>query len=420
MEQGKNYIVGLDLGIKYAQISYATLEGEEGDIYNIPVCLCKRKNANQWFYGEEARKAAANFKGGLVEDLLSAAVEGKPIPVESEEADPTELLSLFVRNCLSDLGLYKNDVFVQALVISVDSFTERTLQVLSCVKEKVLSSFEQVFFEPKSECLFSYIIHQPREMRCYEIGVIDLSENFLKFYHIQMNGKTKPVLTTIDEMTDPDYVIREDFSSVKEKESFLCEMDERLAKVMEEFLNNRLVTVFYLTGKLFDKEWCPKTIKIICKNRRVFGGSNLYSRGACLLGMEKIKPDSEPKEYLYLGKEKLKADIGIVMASEGSPVKKRVIEGGVNWFEVKEEFLFMPDEDGKLPIVISPLGEKKERIVPVILPAMPDRDIKSIRFQCQLTMKSVDELVVEVEDTGFGEFYKPTGKRYREIISLRF
>ena len=80
----KNYIVGLDLGRNYAQISYVSFEGDEGDVYNIPVCLCKRTGANQWFHGEEAKKAAANFQGTLVDDLLSLALKGEPVLLSAQ------------------------------------------------------------------------------------------------------------------------------------------------------------------------------------------------------------------------------------------------------------------------------------------------------------------------------------------------
>ena len=78
----------------------------------------------------------------------------------------------------------------------------------------------------------------------------------------------------------------------------------------------------------------------------------------------------------------------------------------------------MPGEDGKMPIVITPLADKRQRIVPVILPTIVNRDIKSLKFRCLLRMRSANELVVEVEDAGLGEFFAPTNKRYQEIISL--
>ena len=150
----------------------------------------------------------------------------------------------------------------------------------------------------------------------------------------------------------------------------------------------------------------------------MFGGSNLYSKGACLLGMERLSPGKEAQEYLYLSKDKLSADIGVAVMQGGKTVVHNLLNGGEKWFEVKKEFEFMPGEDGKMPIVITPLADKRQRIVPVILPTIVNRDIKSLKFRCLLRMKSANELVVEVEDAGLGEFFAPTNKRYQEIISL--
>lgn len=102
MEKEANYIIGFDLGIKYAQISFVSFEGEEGDVYNIPVCLCKRNGANQWFYGEEAQKFAAGGKGVLIRDLTALAVSGDMVSIDGKETDPVDLLTLFIKNSLSD------------------------------------------------------------------------------------------------------------------------------------------------------------------------------------------------------------------------------------------------------------------------------------------------------------------------------
>lgn len=418
MDKETNYIIGFDLGKKYAQISFVSFEGEEGDVYNIPVCLCKRNGANQWFYGEEAQKFAAGGKGILIGDLTALAVAGEPVSMEEKEADPIELLTLFVRNSLSTLGVYKETVAVKALVISVDALSSRMLSVLNRVKAGAMAGFEGVYFEAKVESLFYYTIHQPRELWSYEVGVVDFSDGYLKTCRVEMNHRTKPILTTIEDKIYEDVVMPEEFSSIMEKDRYLAETDEKLYEIMEGFLEGRIVTSVYLIGKIFEKEWCPKTLKLLCRNRKVFGGSNLYSKGACLSGMEKIAPGEKSKTYLYLGKEKLKANIGVFRMEQGKQIKEVLLEGGMNWFEVKKEFTFMPGEDYHLPIVIMPLDGTKERIVPVVLPEYPNRDIKSLKFNCRLFMKSEKELVVEIEDAGLGEFYKPTGRKFEETILL--
>lgn len=417
MSETKNYVIGFDLGNEYAQISFVTFEEEEGDVYNIPVCICKRNGANQWFYGKEAQKFAASGKGSLVEGLLEAAVKEEVFKIDGQETDAADLLILFIRDCLSRLGVYKENAGIKALVISVDDLTPEMLRLLERVKS-ALKEFENIFFEPKEESLFCYTIHQPKELWSYEVGVIDFSEMYLKTCRVEMNQKSRPIVTTIDLKEYKEIKIPKEFPSIMEQDRYLEALDERVCKVMEEFLEGHIVTSIYLTGKAFEKEWYPKTLKLICRNRRVFSGSNLYSKGACLSGMDRIAPGENAKVYLYLGREKLKVNIGVLRMEQGKTVREILLDGGTNWFEANAEFTFMPGEDMHLPIALVPLDGSRERIVPVVLPEIKDRDLKSLRFKCQLSMKSENELSVVVEDIGLGMFYKPDGKKYEEIISL--
>ena len=417
MSETENYVIGFDLGNEYAQISFVTFEEEEGDVYNIPVCICKRNGANQWFYGKEAQKFAASGKGGLVDHLLEAALKEKTIGIDGQETDAVDLLVLFIRDCLSRLGVYKEKVCIKALVISVDYLTPEMVRLMEKVKY-ALKEFENIYFEQKVESLFYYTIYQPKELWSYEVGVIDFSEMYLKTYRVEMNHKSRPIVTTIDLKEYREIRIPKEFSSIMEQDRYLEKTDEKVCKVMEGFLEGHIVTSVYLTGKIFEKEWCPKTLKLICRNRRVFSGNNLYSKGACLSGMERIAPGENAKAYLYLGQEKLKVNIGVLRMEQGKTVREILLDGGTNWFEAAAEFDFMPGEDMHLPIALVPLDGGRERIVPVVLPEIKDRELKSLRFKCCLSMKSENELSVVVEDTGLGMFYKPDGKKYEEIISL--
>lgn len=417
MSETGEYVIGLDLGNEYAQLSFVTFDKEEGDVYDIPVCICKRNGANQWFYGKEAQKFAASGKGSLVEGLLYAALKEEVLEIDGQETDALDLLILFIRDCLSQLGVYKEHGKIRVLVISVNYLTPEMVSLL----EKVKSAFKEIeefFFEQKVESLFYYTINQPKELWSYEVGVIDFSEMYLKTYRVEMNHKSRPIVTTIDLKEYTEIGIPEEFSSIMEKDRYLEVLDETVCEVMEGFLEGHIVTSIYLTGKIFEKEWCKKTLKLICRNRRVFSGSNLYSKGACLSGMERIAPGENARAYLYLGREKLKVNIGVLRMEQGKTVRKILLDGGTNWFEADAEFTFMPGEDMHLPIVLAPLDGRRERVVPVILPEIKGREPKSLRFKCRLSMKTEDELSVVIEDIGLGMFYKADGKKYEEIISL--
>ena len=420
MSEERQYVIGLDLGKKYAQISYRYLDGEEGELTHILVCLCKRIGANQWFYGKEAQQFAASGKGTLIENLYGkdSGHGDDGIMVEEQEMERGELLYLFVRYCLSQAKPYKEQAKGKSLVISVENLTDAMLSMLDLVRQKLKDEFEEIGFEPRVESLFHFVVHQPKEFRSYETGVVDFTHDHLETYRVEMNQKTRPVLTTISKQIFTKINIPKKFASLMDQDEYLRQLDEKLKNVMDEFLEGRIVTGVYLTGKALEKEWYPETTKLLCRNRRVFLDSALYAKGACLGALSKLGWEESKKEYIYLGEGKLKEHIGVVDMEQGKQTIKILLEGGCNWYEAKAEFLFMPGEDGHLPIVLKPLDGAKERIVPLILPEMKDRASKSLRFRCSLTMKSDQELLVRVEDEGFGDFYSPSGKKYEEVIFL--
>lgn len=420
MSEERQYVIGLDLGKKYAQISYRYSDGEEGELTHIPVCLCKRTGANQWFYGKEAQRFAASGKGILIENFYEKDTDhgDDSIMVEDQEMARGELLYLFVRHCLSQAKPYKEQTKGKSLVISVESLTDSMLTMLGLVRQRLKEAFEEVGFEPRVESLFHFVVHQPKELRSYETGVVDFSHDHLETYRVEMNQKTKPVLTSISKQAFAKINIPKQFASLMDQDEYLAQLDEKLKNVMDTFLEGRIVTGVYLTGKALEKEWYPETTKLLCRNRRVFLDSTLYAKGACLGALSRLGWEESEKEYLYLGEGKLKEHIGVVDMEQGKQAMKVLLEGGCNWFEAKAEFLFMPGADGHLPIVLKPLDGTKERIVPLVLPEMKDRDPKSLRFRCSLSMKSDQELLVRVEDEGFGDFYSPSGRRYEEVIFL--
>ena len=95
-------IIGYDLSYDYAQISYCRQNGEVPETfalvngtrqYNIPVCLFKRREVNQWFLGKEAVAFSKQEEGTLLTGLLQAALEQEEIYIGEEAFESIALLA---------------------------------------------------------------------------------------------------------------------------------------------------------------------------------------------------------------------------------------------------------------------------------------------------------------------------------------
>gem|GEM_PF-4855438 len=416
MDESKDYIIGVDLGPVYTQVSYVTFNGGEGDVLDIPTVACKRNGVNQWYVGREAVENYNARKGVLVKNILQAAVAGEPIHIEERTVDSVELLGLFLRGCFAEVGIYRPGLSVKAAVITVDHFDTQMIRMLSDIRDRAMKEFEHVFFVPKEESLYYYCIHQPKELFSYLVEVMDMSQGYLSLKKVEMKKQGYPIPVSVWTEDHPEIAYPKDMEP-EDEEELLKELDERLNECMILDFEGRIVTTVYLTGKPFETEWCRNTLKTVCRSRKVYGGNNLFSRGACLAAMDKLTAEGD-REFIYMGKEKIKSDIGVIRLADEKEVITVLWNGTQNWYDARAEFDFMPGEDAHLPIVILPLDKSPKRVVPVVLPADSERDMKGRKFHCVMTMRSENEISVQVSEMPFGEFYTEHGRVYEEIITL--
>lgn len=97
-------MIGIDLNEKNAMVSYYTDGMSEpatfsmvtgSEVYQIPICVCKRKGMEQWLYGEDARKYALTSGAVCVEGLFKKALLGEQVEIEGRIYDTAKLFFLF-------------------------------------------------------------------------------------------------------------------------------------------------------------------------------------------------------------------------------------------------------------------------------------------------------------------------------------
>lgn len=427
----KRIVLGYDLNMEFAQISYLVLDKEkpetyafreEGEKYNIPLYLCKRKGFNQWYYGDEALACYKAGEGILVEDVFGKALRGEQIVVtenyQEQSYDPVQLLGLFIKKSFSKMGFFLGSYEIQALMFTVDELSERCLQVLSKAVESLHLDREQIYFQSHIESIYHYIIHQPKELWSYQVGVFDFIGNKLKSYRVEMNHKTKPIVTLIHPMVHEQIERKKDFPSIMEKDRYYEQLDIDLYRLLNKYVEGNIMTSIYLIGDGFSGDWYKQSLQFLCKGRRVFGGNNLYSKGACLAAGERIRPGENASQYVFLGKEKLKYNVGIKLLNGKDEEYEPILDAGVNWYEAKAELDFMLIEGNTIPIIITPMMGEVEEVYEFLVDGFENRPKGTVRLQLSAWMNSETEMVIRIKDEGFGDFFCTQGKVWEEKIVL--
>lgn len=425
-KNNKKVVVGYDLGKSVSQISFCALDGAEAETvssiagteqYNIPTVLCKRKGVNQWFYGKEAVKYAQEEDGILVDNLIYLAERGEDVVVEGEAFDPAALLTLFVKRSLALLNMRISLNKIEAIMFTVEELTPRMVDVLGKVAGGLQLNIKNVYFQSHLESFYHYMLYQPRELWINKVLIFDYN-GAMQRLSFQCNKKTTPQVVFIEQKEYP-HMQRVSWSlQEEEKAEQKRTLDQQFLQIVSEALKEEMVTTVYLLGDGFKENWAAESLRLLCKTRRVFQGNNLYSKGACYGVLERYAPSVEGQSHVYLGRDKLKSNIGMKVLRRGEDSYFAILDAGHNWYEASADFEVILESGNTLDFLITPLTGENVMNKKVVLEGLPERAERTTRLKIHIEMSAVNQIVVTIEDMGFGELVPSSGKGWTHSISV--
>lgn len=416
-------ILGYDLGNEFCQISYAfsdtgeveTLSQVAGaENYSIPTALCKRAGVNQWFYGKDALRYAQEEQGILVENLLELALDGEPIIIEGENYDPVALLALFFKRSLGLLTQVASSERIGALMITCEMVDNRVLDVLNRMVAAVHLKTDKVAFQSHTESYYNYMLRQPGELWLNRSMLFDYRSNSVRVYCMECNRKTTPVVVFIDEAIHPFYSWEQLPEEGADREKRIHELDGALLRIAENAMQSQVESV-YLIGDGFEQEWMKESLRYLCKGRRVFQGNNLFSKGACYGMQERLSVSLAGREHVFLGRDKLKANIGMQVLRQGEESYYALLDAGVNWYEADYTVELYVRDGNELTLLVTPLMGKNGKEARIILEDFPGN---IARLRAHFFLEAENLLVIEAQDLGFGEFRSSSRRVWQEKIQL--
>ncbi len=414
-----NVVVGYDLSNEYSQISYWNSADEipktvslvkNGEEFNIPACLFKRSEVNQWFVGREALEYMEYEDGELVERLWERALLGEEVEIVGEKFDPISLLSLYVRRSLSLLLNEVKKPAIKGIMFTVPNLTKRAIDVLEMIVASLDFGDIKVAFQGRDESIFYYTIHQPTELWQYDTFVYDYSDGRMTSYRFYINKKTRPEVGFVETVT------HSEISSELSGE----QLDQAFIDVVKKTTDGHIVTCAYLIGEGFEGEWCKDSLRELCRNRRAFRGNNLYSRGACYAMRARLEAKGNLGDagVVFLGKDKLRDNVGINVIRKREESYLPLLNGGENWFDSRESCDLILEDEGCIRLTITPLDGRNVREVEIVLEGISEREPKATRVRLETLMESQNVLRVNITDMGFGEFYPATNQMFTRQIVL--
>lgn len=409
MEKKKLYL-GLDLGAKYALLSYYIPSMTEPDtvsavagseIYQIPTVLTKKRGLGQWYYGQEAVDLAEQGGGEGCERLLVRALAQERIQIGQEEYDAVDLLALFLKKLLQIPHKFGAGYELSYITVTLHTLSMDKMNLVHSLMEKLHVEKKQYQVIDYRESFYYYALNQRQELMLHDVVLFDYSDVNMFFYRLERSRQSALQLTQVTE---------------QDLGPLLGNKDIAFADVVKAALAKKIYSAIYLTGDGFDGEWMQESLAYLCQGRRVFLGKNLYVKGACYASM--VKGGQRLWNYAYIGEHVMKMNISLKVLNRGEMIFFPLIKAGENRFEAKRGCEILINGANVIDFWIQKPQSREAKIETLELTDLPQRPERMCRIGIFVEAVSDSRVKVEIQDLGFGELYRSSEKTWNCEMGL--
>ena len=414
MEQKKEFYIGIDIGKTRAMISLYVKGREEPETvstvrgmekFGIPTAMFLEKNGS-CYYGEEALKRREQPDGDFFDKLYEMALAEQQNP-EEETFLYRGLLLQFIRRLIrlkERYGLTEEAVCTAITVPSVDC---DVIGLFHYLRQELGKTEEELILMDYAESFFLHTYHQEAVLWQHDVAMFYFQDTDLYFYLLHRNGGLRVQLVRSEQKK---WEVPEQICTHPELK------DEYFANIVRESFAKHAISTVYFIGDGFDGNWLKESLRVMGRNKRGFLGKNLLTRGAAYGAWRYTSPD--PWGFFFPCSYKTPGEVSVRVESDGKEGFVRLVEAGQNWFCTTPVYKLLYDGTPELTVQVKRIGAGNSRMLHFTLTDLPDRPQATIRFRLQAKLKSSTEVILRLEDDGFGAFYKSSGKVWEFPVDL--
>ncbi len=413
MNELRNIIIGFQLGRETSQICYYDRKLQEpvslatkvgSTLYEFPTTLCK--NNDTWHFGLEAEYFGQQSGSIYVDSLYDLNENEESILVNGVYYEPWQLLAIFFKESLKMLGVQDLEKAIASLMITAEELTGTLVANLKKALDSLGLKKGCCRIQNYGESFYYYAMSQKPELRVKKIAIFEFKDLRVGFRELKIQGNTRPMLVALSEK-------REFLLSDTQEE-----WDTDFGSVINQTMELDGFSCAYLVGEGFDRSWAVYSLPRLAKAaRRVFSGNNLFVKGACYSAREKAE-EKRLKEYLYLGEDLVRTNVGMEMIVHGMSAYYPLIMAGMNWYDAGHSCEFILDDEVSLKFISSSMEGGERKVYAMELPDLPKRPNRTTRLHLEASAVSAKECKIQVTDMGFGDMFPSSGKIWTDYMEL--
>ena len=310
-----------------------------------------------------------------------------------EENFDGDIFSTGMQNSLDKIFHIMQDHEISHITFSAGSMSEKRVKEILSVLSALKTNKATYNLQEDNESFYDFVVFQNSEL--WKNEVVFFEERDKKLYARSLVNAVYPHEKALSVKTR-DFPMF-DFGNEDEY------TDEAFVKLLEIFFEKRLITSVFLQGDTFSKSWMKKTIKFLCRGRRVFGVEDLIVKGACYRALR--KPISEQKTKYYMGTHQLGYHLSMAVSNEDRHEICRLVRAGLNWYDADFAWDFMVNDIDELHFETDPAWNGVQRYIDVDISWIPHRLKFATKIEVKVHFEGKNKWYIKVTDLGLGELY---------------
>ncbi len=408
-------ILGIDLCDNYCRVSaLKAVSMEPTDIsfiqadgrQVIQAAVGRKHDVDEWLIGKDAYESALTREGFIADKLLVRLASNEGIQSGEVYYTAEELMTGFIAALLECTCKEMDESRIERLVFSLQTVEVALMDALIRCTDVLGIPREHVQIVSHTEAFLYHVLSMKKEYWANESILFDWVGNKLHYYSMNVTRGVKPQAVNVVHK-----ILEEDFPSDKLSDERGQKMvDTILASHAEKLLDHHIVSSVLLSGKGLEdcNSWPKRTFaQIICNRRKVYAVSNIFARGAVVIGADNTR-ERTAYPYTIICEGRIQASIMIEVLKGG--VKKHLVlaQQGSSWYDIRTSVDLILDNTNSINLRIVQSEGKLVRLVGIPLDNFPQRPPRTTRVQVILNFDSENEAVVRVIDMGFGELFPAT------------
>ena len=390
-------IIGLDLCDAYTRLCCH----EREKTWCLPTVICRKKDDDEWYVGEEAYAYTLVGEGIIVDKLIKMVMKDGTATLGGVKYEGTTLLKIYLKKILA---LAKEEFFsdeVKELVITLEKVEVKLMDALMYCADYLEIPRDRVHIISHTEGFVYYVLSQKKEVWNNQVAVFDLSEDSLHYHELKVQRGMKQ-MTVVAE----DEALEESFNlDILNTPSGGKLADKILSSCAERLLSKKLFSSIFLTGKGFERQdWAGDFMKLLCSRRKVYMDQELFARGAAFKGMDYLH-EKTSYPFICVCEGRLHSTISMKVLHKNRESQLIVAAAGDNWYESRSS----------VDLIVDP---KQKKLVKIPLEGFPKRPERTTRVGISVGFLDEKTMAVVLKDKGFGELFPASDAVVRQEVMI--